>query len=224
MLNVYFLSNYALSFNDGFVRKQYRYRFMITVMRNTLVQQVSGPTLFSPNQESLLEFVVTHETEDIAHLNILLSLKYSYHAVSSFMFRACDMIYCQVKPHPNMLRANILAIYERVATTDWLVNTSSTVQEARPIFKGTFILVTYPFVPHGSNNCPSWITKQVRKLLRSSALQAQNSIDQLIVKLRTLVMRWQVRLDILMKNDCLEIAKIGDGTSPTTDFDKVNFC
>ncbi|CAH8669480.1 unnamed protein product [Schistosoma bovis] len=146
-------------------------RLLITLMEHALVQHVSQPTRFGVNQgSSLLDLVITHETEDIVDLNILPPLVNSDHAVLSFAFRTRDMLYDQVTPRPNVWKANISAIQECAAKTDWLVDTSISVEEAWSVFKGKFRLVTSPFIPYlvprRPKNSPPWITKTVRKLLR----------------------------------------------------------
>lgn len=146
-------------------------RLLETVMEHALVQHVSKPTRFGVNQgSSLLDLVITHETEDIANLNILPPLVNSDHAVLSFTFRASDMIYDQIKPRPNIWRANIPEIQDCATKIDWSVDTSSSVDEAWSVFKGKFSAVTSPFIPYlvprRPNNSPPWINKEVKKLLR----------------------------------------------------------
>ena len=85
---------------------------------------------------NLLDLIITHESEDIANLYILSPLVNSDHAVLSFTFRANDMIYDQIKPRPNIWRANIPAIQECAAKIDWSIDTSPSLEEAWSIFKG----------------------------------------------------------------------------------------
>ncbi|VDP47393.1 unnamed protein product [Schistosoma mattheei] len=51
------------------------------------------------------------------------------------MFRACDIIYDLVEPHPDVWRANISAIHECAAKTDSSVDTSSSIEETWSVFK-----------------------------------------------------------------------------------------
>ncbi|KAH9584376.1 hypothetical protein MS3_00006007 [Schistosoma haematobium] len=114
-------------------------RFLVKLMEHALVQHVSKPTRFGVNQRSsLLDLVITHETEDIVDLNILPSLVNSDHAVLSFAFRTRDMLYDQVTPRSNVWKANISAIQECAAKTDWFVDTSLSVEEAWSVFKGSW--------------------------------------------------------------------------------------
>ncbi|VDP76444.1 unnamed protein product [Schistosoma mattheei] len=72
------------------------------------------------------------------------------------------MLYDQVTPRSNVWKANISAIQECAAKTDWFVDTSSSVEEAWFVFKGKLSLVTSPFIPYlvprRPNNSPPWIT------------------------------------------------------------------
>ncbi|VDO83195.1 unnamed protein product [Schistosoma curassoni] len=138
-------------------------RILVTIMELALVQHVSKPTRFGVYRgSSLLESVITHESEDIVDLNIFPSLVNSDHAVLSLTFRTRDMIYDQHTPHPNVRRANISAIQECAAKTDWFVDTNSSVEEAWFVFKGKFSLVTSTFIPYlvlrRPNNSPPWVT------------------------------------------------------------------
>ncbi|VDP39168.1 unnamed protein product [Schistosoma margrebowiei] len=45
------------------------------------------------------------------------------------------MLYDQVTPRPNVWKADISAIQEYAAKTDWLVDTSISVEEAWSVFK-----------------------------------------------------------------------------------------
>lgn len=131
---------------------------------------VYGPTHFVSKQgPSLLNIVITHTVEDIAYLNILPRLENGDCAVSSFVFRACKVIYDWVKLLPNVLSAKISGMKECIVTTRCWVNTSSLIEEAWSILKGGPSLVTPPFItsslPLRSSNCPPWISKQVKKLL-----------------------------------------------------------
>ncbi|VDO78229.1 unnamed protein product [Schistosoma margrebowiei] len=74
------------------------------------------------------------------------------------------MLYDQVTPRPNVWKANISAIKECAANTNWLVDTSISVEEAWSVFEGKFRLLTSPFIPYlvprRPNNSPLWIIKQ----------------------------------------------------------------
>ncbi|VDP60993.1 unnamed protein product [Schistosoma mattheei] len=140
-------------------------------MGHALVQHVSKHTCFGANQGStLLDLVITHDTEDIVDLNILPPLVNSNHAVLSFTFRTMDMLYDHFTLRPNVWKANISAIQECAAKTDLFVDTNLSVEESWSVFKGKFSFVTsssIPYlVPRRPNNSPPWITKTVRKLLR----------------------------------------------------------
>ncbi|VDO99561.1 unnamed protein product, partial [Schistosoma margrebowiei] len=46
-----------------------------------------------------------------------------------------DMLYDQVTPRPNVWKANISATQECAAKTNWLVDTSVSVEEAWSVYK-----------------------------------------------------------------------------------------
>lgn len=80
------------------------------------------------------------------------------------------MIFDQVKPHPNVSRANISVIQECAAKTYWSADISSSVEEPWSKFKGKLSSVTSSFIPYlvsrRPDNCLPWITKHVKRLLR----------------------------------------------------------
>ncbi|VDO90589.1 unnamed protein product [Schistosoma margrebowiei] len=76
------------------------------------------------------------------------------------------MLYDQVTPRPNVWKANISAIQECAAKTNWSVDISLSVEEAWSVFEGKFSLVTSSFILRRPNNSPPWLTKVVRKLRR----------------------------------------------------------
>lgn len=67
----------------------------------------------------------------------------------------------------------IIAVQECATTTNWSINTSSSIEEAWSLFKGTLSLVPFPFilrlVSRRPYNFPSWINKKIKKLLRRRA-------------------------------------------------------
>ncbi|VDP49124.1 unnamed protein product [Schistosoma margrebowiei] len=137
-------------------------------MEHALVQHVSQPTRFGVNQgSSLLDLVITHETEDIVDLNILPPLVNSDHAVLSFAFRTRDILYDQFTPRSNVWKANISAIQECSAKTNWLVDTSISVEEVWSVFKGELLL----YSDHEEENAPH---TQGIALMQSK--QAQNAL------------------------------------------------
>lgn len=79
-------------------------RLLIMVTCHTLIQHAFKPTRLFSNQRFVLYLVTTYETEDIVNLNIFPPLTYT---VLSFVFRASDTIYNDVKARPNVWRKNI---------------------------------------------------------------------------------------------------------------------
>lgn len=64
----------------------------------------------------------------------------------------------------------IMAVQECATTTDWSINTSSSIEEAWSLFKGIISLVPFPFIPclvsRRPHNFPPWINNAIKKLLR----------------------------------------------------------